>query len=61
MFKVDILDAKFHVCERRGLCPICGQNMTQTDRLQEGNHIFIWYKCMSDGCVGQRLQKQSIK
>jgi hypothetical protein len=61
MLKFSELDSRFHIVEKRGLCPVCGGNMTQTDRLKEGNNIFIWYKCINDECGGQRLQKQSAR
>jgi hypothetical protein len=61
MLKFNELDANFQMTERRGLCPVCGRSMTQTDRLKEGKNVFIWYKCMNDECGGQRLQKQSVK
>ncbi len=59
MYKTDTYDAKLHIAERRGLCPVCGRNMVQADRVKEGNHIFIWYKCADGRCSGQRLQRQT--
>lgn len=62
MLKPDqLMDTKMNIAEKRGLCPICGSNMTQSDRLREGKHIFIWYKCVSDICTGERLQKQTVR
>lgn len=59
MYNASISDVNIHVAERRGLCPICGRNMSETERLKEGNKIFVWYKCIDEDCGGQRLQKRS--
>jgi hypothetical protein len=53
--------ARFNLAERRGLCPICGQLMTEADRLKEGSHIFIWFKCIRQECGGQWLQRRVIR
>ena len=39
------------------ICPECGSQMIQLDRISENGVIFVWYKCSQDSCSGQWLQK----
>ncbi|MGD0077760.1 MAG: hypothetical protein ABSB91_03925 [Sedimentisphaerales bacterium] len=39
------------------ICPECGSQMIQSDRISENGVIFVWYKCSQDSCSGQWLQK----
>ena len=39
------------------ICPECGSQMIQMDRISENGVIFVWYKCSQDSCSGQWLQK----
>lgn len=39
------------------ICPECGSQMTQVDRIKENGVIFAWYKCSQNSCSGQWLQK----
>jgi hypothetical protein len=61
MFGSDVTDAKFQLAERMGLCPVCGGVMKEMDRIREGPHFFIWFKCGRENCDGQWLQKQAIR
>ena len=40
-------------------CPECGTQMTEVDRHNENQALFVWYECSRDGCDGQWLQKIS--
>ena len=50
MLDMDVTGIKFQLAEKNGLCPVCGQNMAEADRLREGNHIFVWFKCVKQEC-----------
>jgi ribosomal protein L37AE/L43A len=39
------------------ICPECGSQMTQVNRIKENGVIFVWYKCSQNSCSGQWLQK----
>lgn len=52
---------KFNSAEKEGLCPICGGVMKEVDRMKEGPHFFIWFKCRIENCYGQWLQKRPIR
>ena len=39
------------------ICPECGSQMTQVDRIKENGVIFVWYKCSQKSCTGQWLEK----
>jgi len=58
MLDMDVTGIKFQLAEKNGLCPVCGQNMAEADRLREGNHIFVWFKCVKQECDGQWLQRR---
>ena len=49
---------KFQSAEKEGLCPVCGETMKEVDRMKEGQHFFVWFKCVRKNCDGQWLQKQ---
>ena len=49
---------KFQSAEKEGLCPVCGELMKEVDRMKEGLHFFVWFKCAVEKCDGQWLQKQ---
>lgn len=51
---------RFQSAEKRGLCPVCGEVMKEVDRMKEGQHFFIWFKCAKEDCQGQWLQKQPV-
>ena len=55
-FTVD--GTKFQSAEKEGLCPVCGEVMKEVDRMKEGRHFFVWFKCSAENCDGQWLQKQ---
>jgi hypothetical protein len=50
---------KFQAAEKEGLCPICGEAMKEVDRMREGLHFFVWFKCGTENCNGQWLQKRT--
>lgn len=58
MLDLDEIDTKFQLAEKEGLCPVCGRIMAEVDRLREGDHVFIWFKCIKKECNGQWLQKK---
>ena len=41
------------------LCPECGGQMTEIDRVNENGFAFIWYECTQPNCDGQCLAKMS--
>jgi hypothetical protein len=49
--------AKFQSAEKEGRCPVCGEVMKEVDRMKEGLHFFVWFKCAVENCDGQWLQK----
>jgi hypothetical protein len=49
---------KFQSAEDKGLCPVCGEVMKEVDRIKEGLHFFVWFKCGTEHCNGQWLQKR---
>ena len=51
-------DTKFQSAETEGLCPVCGEIMTEVDRMKEGMSFFVWFKCKAENCNGQWLQKR---
>ena len=51
------LTGMFNKAEDHRICPECGNRMGEVDRVSEGNAVFIWYECGSEGCSGQWLQK----
>ena len=51
------LNKRFEKAENHHLCPECGTKMTEAERADEGNAVFIWYECSRDNCAGQWLQK----
>ena len=60
MADVIINSARFNCAEQKGLCPVCGEAMKEEDRVKEGLHMFVWYKCEREGCDGQWLQKRLV-
>lgn len=38
-------------------CPECGAGMTEVDRCNENESLFVWYQCSKKNCDGQWLQK----
>ena len=38
-------------------CPECGGVMHELDRRDENDTSFVWFKCTSDNCNGQWLQR----
>jgi hypothetical protein len=55
---LDRVGTRFQQAEFDALCPECGRPMIELDRLHEGDHVFIWFKCGIDNCNGQWLQKK---
>lgn len=45
--------------EQHGGCPVCGAQMKEIDRLNEGSRTYIWFTCEKQGCGGQWLQKKT--
>jgi len=56
---VNGLSARLHLAANKQLCPECGTQMTEVDRLSDDRAIFVWYECGRDNCSGQWLQKTS--
>jgi hypothetical protein len=50
---------KSHQIQNERHCPECGIQMTEVDRHNENQALFVWYECSRDGCDGQWLQKIS--
>lgn len=44
--------------EELGACPVCGAEMMEIDRLNEGRYCYIWSACSRQDCDGQWLHKQ---
>ena len=38
------------------LCPECGEQMVEVDRVVENNLTYVWFECSNDNCDGQWLQ-----
>ena len=53
-------NTKFQSAEKEGLCPVCGEVMKEVDRMKEGLHFFVWFKCGIENCEGQWLQKRPV-
>ena len=51
---------KFNSAEKEGVCPVCGEVMNEVDRMKEGLHFFVWFKCRKENCDGQWLQKRPV-
>jgi hypothetical protein len=49
----------FQQATEQKICPECGTQMAEIDRLNENGSVFVWYKCSRDNCNGQWLQKTS--
>jgi len=43
------------------LCPECGAEMIEFDRLTEDEAVFIWYACSQEDCSGQWLTKKALR
>ncbi len=55
------LMARIMRAKNQQLCPECGGKMVEADRACENGIIFIWYKCSTQDCSGQWLQKTAKK
>ncbi len=55
---VSELVTRFHRAEENHLCPECGDEMIEIDRMNTNGHVFLWYKCSRENCAGQWLQKK---
>jgi len=51
------LSLSFSRAKYERICPECGSQMTQVDRINENGVIFAWYKCSQNNCTGQWLEK----
>ena len=60
MADLTINSTKFQSAEKKGLCPVCGEAMKEVDRMREGLHFFVWFKCGRENCDGQWLQKRPV-
>jgi hypothetical protein len=49
---------RFRLAEENGVCPECGAQMDEIDRLNEAGCVFIWLECSRDGCDGRWLQRK---
>ena len=38
-------------------CPECGGPMSEVERRNENQAVFIWLRCINDDCDGQWLRK----
>ena len=56
---VNALSTRLRLAANRQLCPECGKQMTEVDRLSDNRAVFIWYECAKNNCSGQWLQKTS--
>ena len=56
---VNGLSARLRQAANRQLCPECGAQMTEINRLSDNGAVFVWYECTKDNCSGQWLQKTS--
>ncbi len=57
MRKSDFLSGKFQPAEKEGACPECGGPMTEVDRRNENQALFVWLNCNNNDCDGQWLRK----
>jgi hypothetical protein len=43
------------------LCPECGGQMAEFDRLEDSGAMYIWYACTREDCTGQWLTKKVLR
>ena len=60
MLELETIVTRYQQAEKEGLCPVCGCEMHESDRLREGDHLFIWLECAMENCDGQWLQKKAV-
>ena len=41
-------------------CPECSAQMTEVDRRNENQALYVWYECSRTSCDGQWLQKMPV-
>ena len=58
MIEMNTVSNKFRKADVLGLCPECGAEMKEIDRLIEGKRTYIWFECSRSDCDGQWLQKK---
>jgi hypothetical protein len=49
---------RFDLADEYGLCPECGAQMREIDRLKESSCSFVWLACTQVDCDGQWLQRK---
>ncbi len=45
---------------RTRICPQCGSQMIEADRLVEGDFLYVWYECSEAACDEQWLTKSPV-
>jgi hypothetical protein len=58
LIKLEEPCSRLNKTEQHETCPVCGTQMQETDRLNEGNYTYIWLTCIKHNCDGQWLQKK---
>jgi hypothetical protein len=53
----DFLLEKSQLAGKERWCPECGGSMSEVNRCNEGQAVFIWLNCSNNGCDGQWLEK----
>ena len=53
----DFLSGKFKPAGKESACPECGGPMTEVDRRNENQALFVWLNCRNNDCDGQWLRK----
>jgi hypothetical protein len=57
--RLDGFSVKTRQMLNKQYCHECGTQMTEVDRHNEKQALFVWYECSRNGCDGQWLQKIS--
>jgi hypothetical protein len=53
MSRLETAGTKYKRTEESEVCPVCGAAMMQTDKLEVGEYIFVWFECSREDCDGQ--------
>ena len=56
---VSKMSLSFQQVTEQKICPECGAQMAEVDRVDENSSVFVWYKCSRGNCNRQWLQKTS--
>lgn len=57
---INELGARLRRAAKQQLCPECGAQMAEVDRVRDAEAVFVWYECRINNCNGQWLQKGSM-